>query len=332
MTMPDADTAGIISPIFLFSLPRSGSTLTQRVLATHQKIETAAEPWVLLPFLYARIQHGVYAAYSHTQATKGIDDFCAGLPHGSDDYSAELRKFVLGLYARRAGPTAKYFLDKTPRYHLVVDEIADLFPDARLIFLWRNPLAVIASMIETFGKGRWNLYRFDVDLFDGIDKLICAYGIYQNRSCSVTYEELVGSVEPWKRVFKYLDLEFDELQLGTFSGVSLPGRMGDPTGQKAYKSFSTEPLEKWKSVLANPVRKLWCRRYLRWIGEDRLKLMGYDLNALMTDLGTVPTSYRLIFSDISRMLFGMAFRVFEPLMALDKYLRLRAHKRLYSHT
>ena len=38
------------SPIFLFSLPRSGSTLLQRVLMSHKDIASVAEPWLMLPF------------------------------------------------------------------------------------------------------------------------------------------------------------------------------------------------------------------------------------------------------------------------------------------
>jgi hypothetical protein len=45
----------------------------------------------------------------------------------------------------------------------------ELFPDAKFIFLWRQPLAVAASMIEAFGDGRWNLERYAVDLWDGVE-------------------------------------------------------------------------------------------------------------------------------------------------------------------
>src|SRR5262249_20278294 len=39
------------TPILLLSLPRSGSTLVQRVLAAHPGVATASEPWLLLPLL-----------------------------------------------------------------------------------------------------------------------------------------------------------------------------------------------------------------------------------------------------------------------------------------
>jgi hypothetical protein len=28
--------------------------------------------------------------------------------------------------------------------------------------------------------------------------------------------------------------------------------------------------------MAGPLRQAWCRRYLRWLGAERLALMGYD--------------------------------------------------------
>ena len=39
-----------------------------------------------------------------------------------------------------------------------------MFPDAKVIFLWRNPLAVVASIVETWTKGKWNVDRWQGDL------------------------------------------------------------------------------------------------------------------------------------------------------------------------
>src|SRR6516165_4829830 len=38
--------------IFLFSQPRAGSTLLQRILGRHPDIHTVAEPWIMLPSFY----------------------------------------------------------------------------------------------------------------------------------------------------------------------------------------------------------------------------------------------------------------------------------------
>jgi hypothetical protein len=325
-------TTGMITPVFLFSLPRSGSTLTQRVLATHQKIDTAAEPWILLPFLYSLRREGVYAEYGHKLAVDAIEDFADSLPGGRQAYLHEIRAMALRLYTHRAKPQATYFLDKSPRYHLVAEEIIQLFEAGRFIFLWRNPLSIISSMMETWAQGKWNLYSYDMDLHTGLSCLIDAWSKYSDRAISVKYEDLVsGETSEWRRIFEYLGLEIDECRLNSFSDVALTGRMGDPTGIHAYLSISDDPTIKWEHQLGSPVRKAWCRRYLRWIGKDRLSIMGYDLSDLLNKLDSLPNSYRTVSSDLIRMTYGSVVRVFEPRIIKDKLAALNAGKRARLH-
>ena len=164
-----------MKPIFLMSLPRSGSTLIQRLLASHQDVATVSEPWILLPYLYTLKSHGVYAEYDQRLLITAIKDFCREMPNGKADYLAEMRSYVLRLYETAAGGPYQYFLDKTPRYHLVADKIFELFPDAKYIFLWRNPLAVVASIAQSFSGAKWSLHRNKVDLFTGLENLVSAY-------------------------------------------------------------------------------------------------------------------------------------------------------------
>ena len=67
-------------PLFLLCLPRSGSTLVQRVLASHAEIATVSEPWLLLPLLYSIREHGIRAEYWHQTAAQAIADFIEELP------------------------------------------------------------------------------------------------------------------------------------------------------------------------------------------------------------------------------------------------------------
>lgn len=301
-------------PLFIFSLPRSGSTLLQRILASHDEIATVAEPWILLPYLYTLKETGVYAEYGHHVMAKAIQDFCTNLPNKQDDYLTEIHDFIIRIYSKAAPANTKYFIDKTPRYHLVVEEIINLFTQAKFIFLWRNPLAVAASMIETFGKskGEWNLYGWKVDLFAGLTNLLTAYEKFSTQVYTVRYEDLVSQPDiELPKLFKYLELEFNTELLPNFNQVQLTGRMGDPLRDKQYQSLSCASLEKWKQTLANPIRKLWCRNYLNWIGKEKLIMMGYDLQDLLEEVDTVPTNLHMIGSDILRMSYGMAYSVLE---------------------
>lgn len=319
-------------PVFIFSLPRSGSTLLQRILATHPSVATASEPWILLPFLYARRKNGVYAEYGHRTAIKAFEDFAAGLSGGDQEYLRAVEDLALRLYRDRAGPRARYFVDKTPRYHVVSADIVRAFETGRFVFLWRNPLAIVASMIEVWGHGRWNAYEFEFDLYEGLEGLIEGQELAGDRGISLRYRDLVAeSPDARARVFAHLGLRMDEARPESQQDVQLRGRMGDQVGVRAYRSLSSEPLTKWRQTLGSPLRKWWCRRYLRWIGRERLQAMGFDLDVLLRELSEAPTSWRTVPSDAWRMLYGYLVRLLEPWIVLDKLSNLRHGVRIRAH-
>jgi Sulfotransferase family len=318
------------TPIFLFSMPRSGSTLTQRILGAEPSIATASEPHLLLPYLYALRDRGIYAEYEQLQVKGAIDDFCALLPRKMDDYFAEVARLVSRLYALASPPGTKYFLDKTPRYHLIADEIFRMFPDAKFIFLWRNPLAIVASLME-MQQGKWNLYRSKIDLYEGLQNLVDVYQSKRESVCAVRYEDLIAQPEASARkMFQYLGLPFNSGALSGFSGVALKGRFGDKAGEK-YQVISTQPLEKWKATLSSHLRIAWCRRYLNWIGRERLAVMGYDLNTLLEDLQAIPATYSRIGSDAVRASLGVVYCAFEPRIASHKAKLLTSWHRVHAH-
>lgn len=302
-----------VRPIFLFSISRSGSTLVQRILASHKEIATVSEPWLLLPHAYTLRPRGVDAEYMHPLLVTAIEDFCEQLPGGREDYREQMRRFALELYERAAGG-APYFLDKSPPYCLIADEILSIFPGAKFVFLWRNPLSVMASMTDTWGP--WHPNLMSSDLFIGLPRLIAAYETNRERSHAVRFEDLLGGgEESWRTLTEYLEIEFQPEALRDFSKVELKGRMGDPTGPKRYSRLSSEPTEKWKTILANPLRRTWCRRYLRFLGEERLAAIGYDQAGLIRELDSLPLSLDSLLPDLARSLADL---VKEP-------VRVRTH-------
>jgi hypothetical protein len=282
------------------------------MIAAHDEVCSASEPWFLLPFLYTLRDKGAYGEFGYGLMREAIEDFCHNLPNGKDDYLEEIHTLALRLYKKAANPKARYFLDKTPRYHLVVNDIIRMFPDGKFLFLWRNPLAVVASIMETWGKGKWNLYAYKVDLFEGLENLVNAFEQHGDRILAMQYEDLISSPEAsLRKIFDYLDLEFDKGLLTRFRDARFDGRMGDPTGVRQYRNISQEPLDKWKGTLNNPLRKSWCRRYLKWIGEHRLMLMGYDMDTLQKELEEIPFGANNMASDALRMAYGVAYCILD---------------------
>jgi Sulfotransferase family len=291
-------------PVFIFSISRSGSTLLQRVLAAHEGVATVSEPWLLLPHAYSLRSRGVDAEYLHARMVEAIEDFCAELPGGRAEYERAAHDHALGLYERAAGPGARMFIDKSPPYCLVAEEIMRLFPEGRFVFLWRNPLSAVASMIETWPPWRPTMFRDE--LFVGLPRLIAAYERHRESSHAVRFEQLLDGTDAWDALTSYLGLDFDRSALSSFVNVRLNGRMGDPTGVHAYRELSPEPREKWRATMSNPLRREWCRRYLRFLGADRLAAMGYDEAELQTELSALPGSHEHLLGDLGQALKDLA--------------------------
>jgi Sulfotransferase family len=290
-----------LRPIFLFSISRTGSTLIQRIIAAHRGVATTSEPWLLLPNAYTLRARGVEAEYVQPLMVTAIEDFCKALPQGEDDYLAEIRRFALRLYEKAAGDeNATHFLDKSPPYCLVAEEVMRLFPEGKFVFLWRNMLSVTASMIETWGPWRPNF--MSSDLFLGLPRQIEAYEKNRQRVHAARFEDLVAGDEAvWGELMDYLEIPFEPSALSSFAEVELEGRMGDPTGRRRYSTLSAEPQGKWKKTLANPIRRTWCRRYLRYLGRDRLATMGYDLDEMLAELDGQPFSADDLLADLGQL-------------------------------
>ena len=274
-----------MTPVFIFSLPRSGSTLLQRILATSDHISTTAEPWILLPFVYLLKPTGISAEYWHDHFYRASQDFFLHLPDKSDSYKNEVRSLIQNLYTLAAAPDAHYFLDKTPRYHLIVNEIIDLFPDGKFIFLWRNPLAVVSSMVHSWFDGRWRVKLHHIDLFDGVTNLVHAYLRHTPKICALKYEDLLNNTtQELDRLCAYLEIDPGTITADAYRETRVDGAMGDHTGDAKFTVLSQSPIDQWKSTFNNPYRRRWAKKYLQWIGSENLKVMGYTYSELITQL------------------------------------------------
>lgn len=271
------------TPIFLLSLPRSGSTLVQRVLASHDEVATASEPWLLLPLLLPLRKDVPSPGGWHAGIHEALGDFFQELPDRAVSYERSIADAARRLY-EEAAHGSPYFLDKTPPYSLIVDQIASALPEAKIVILWRNPLAVLASVVETFCDGRWRPQDYPTSLFVGLERLVDGARSHGDRIFTVRYEDLLDGQGGWERLCRYLALEFDPATLQRFSQVQLRGAMGDPTGVRAYSNLAQEPTSKWRGTISNPLRQYWAARYLNWIGDERLAFMGYDGELLRREL------------------------------------------------
>jgi hypothetical protein len=252
------------------------------MLAVHPDVATASEPWLLLPLFYCLGSRPMVADYNHRFGREAIRDLLDRMNGGEAAFRGRLADLALSVYEDLAHG-APWFIDKTPRYHLIADEIIRTFPDGRFIFLWRNPLAVVSSILRTFHQDRWVMHRWTIDLYDGWESLVETYRRHQDdpRVVALRYEDLVHNpARSAKRLACHIGVTFSAAMIHDFRRVKLDGPMGDPTGIGQYQSIDAAPLAKWPATFSNPWRRSWARRYLEWAGRERLALTGYDPDEL----------------------------------------------------
>ena len=295
-----------MKPIFLLSLPRSGSTLLQRKLACHRAISTTNEPWVLLPLLSAFSQSKVNAQYDQTILTSALQDFRDCLTNGQSDWDSSVRIFAESLYSK-VESGADYFLDKTPRYALFAEELRRTFPDAKFIILWRDPLAIVQSMNDTWESGAWGIHRYAIDLYEGLERLVEFARIHKDDSTILRYEEFLSNPDDIvTKLWTDLDLSTSDLR-STEEAVNLQGEMGDPKRHQTGNTVRPQS-QSWRKRPVTLLRKRWMRRYIQWIGADRMETMGYEIESFLTDIDDLPIKWDGFADDFIKMTGAALYR------------------------
>jgi hypothetical protein len=319
-----------ITPIFIFSLPRSGSTLLQKIIASSEMVSTSAEPWILLPLLYSQKEEGTVSEYSHKKAVLALNDVKQRLLDNSKKFDDILVEFILSIYEGLSNPNSKYFLDKTPRYYLIIEEISNIFPNAKFIFLFRNPLSQLNSKLDTHNGRFKTLYGDSVDILYGPNLLEAGYGKLQKKSIKIVYSELINNTQTTiEKLNDYLDIQIDTSIVSNLSKVQLEGSMGDPKlMSNASDKISNDSLNKWKNTFNTPIRRKVAIKYLYGINDNYFELLGESRNEIINELKTIKIKYTHTLRDIFDLIYcylNMRFKlglIFSKKFKWTKYNRL----------
>ncbi len=194
--------AAMKTPIFIVGLPRTGTTLTERILSSHSKVESIGETTFVQMVL--RRESGLQSVESmnpamiEALARKDMEPVAEG-------YLNAVR-YKLG--------SKPMFIDKLPFNFLYLGFIAKAFPDARVIHLRRNPMDACFAMYKqvfTFA------YKFSYTL-DGLGRYYVAYErlrqhwrkVLGPRFVEIEYESLVADQEGQTRaLLVQLGLDFE---------------------------------------------------------------------------------------------------------------------------
>lgn len=187
-------------PIFVLGMPRSGTTLTEQIIASHPEVHGAGE----LPDLLGIAQRPLSGS-AFPGNMRSVDQ--AQLTAWGADYMARLRKHA---------PDSKHITDKMPANFFAVGLIHLMLPNARIIHVNRNPVDTCLSCFTRLFNRKQNqtydlaeLGSYYVDYFRLMDhwRSVLPAGAFLD----VKYEEIVADQEGQaRRMLDYCGLEWDE--------------------------------------------------------------------------------------------------------------------------
>jgi SAM-dependent methyltransferase len=272
--------------IFLISLPRSGSTLLQHIIASHSTVAATAEPWILFPAAYALRPGALSANYNADIGRIALSEFLALLDDGEEQYYAAVRKMALDLYNAYLTKQGKErFIDKTSRYYLILPELFYIFPKANYVFLIRNPLATFASFLESMVFQNWKRLGergIRNDLLDGYRLIREGIRYFGDGAIVVKYEDLVDNPEATvSQLCERLGLEFepDMLHYGKKVGI-LPGKLVDPKSIHKHQTPVKDYVDVWRSKLTTRQERYFAQAFLAHLGQELIGSLGYPYEEL----------------------------------------------------
>ena len=186
-------------PIFVVGLPRTGTTLTERILSSHSNIESAGESFLLQTTI--KRQSGVR---TNEPMTPTVIEAAArkDMARVADGY-IESVAFKFG--------DKPMFIEKLPENFFYLGFIAKAFPDARIIHLNRAP------MDACFALYKQSFFRYAYSL-DDLGRFYVAFarlrdhwrGVLGDRLVEVDYEALVSDQEGTTReLLDRIGVEFE---------------------------------------------------------------------------------------------------------------------------
>lgn len=279
--------------IFLISAPRSGSTLLQTLLSQNSRVFSDLESWFLLHPAYAMAETGILTDYRHDRARRLFVHALAGSEKAGKLHLSLIRAWGREIYsALMSGRTEEYYLDKSPPYTRILPLLFQAFPQAKFIFLIRNPLSLLHSAINTWLDGKLeNLYWCNYDLLGALRHIEEARRSPPPHYREVRYEDLVERPrEVLEALFDFLDIDKNEVRTRYHRSLEaipddLRGFAGDPRGLGKHKEPKSAYKDKWKQLSDSRQLSAFAHAYLEALGPELIDRLGYDYQLLHRESG-----------------------------------------------
>lgn len=230
-------------PIFIVGLPRSGTTLVERIIGSHSAVHSAGES----PALSEAIAEALDRAGA--PATQTWLQYAAGL--GGLEGGTIARAYLARVRARRGDRPR--FSDKQPTNFLYCGLILRAFPNAPIVHVTRHPLAACYAIYKTRFGGT---YPFAYDLGE-LGAFYIQYRrlmdhwhrVLPGRILDVAYEDVVTAQETTtRRLLDYAGLPFESACLDFHLN---PASTATASSVQVRQPLYDSSLDQWRHYAAH---------------------------------------------------------------------------------
>jgi hypothetical protein len=245
-TPPDA-------PIFIIGMPRTGTTLVDRILSSHPDVESAGELQAM-PLAIKK------AAGTRSRTVLDPETVAAAMPA---DLGMVGREYLRMAHHHRREPTAR-FTDKFPGNFQYAGFMARALPSASIICLRRHPLDTVLSNFRNLFATTSRYYDYSYDLLDiaayyvRFDRLMAFWRqALPGRILEVRYEDLVSDQEAQsRRMLWHCNLAWSDACLSFHANIA---PVSTPSAAQVRRPMYSDSVDRWRQhadVLA-PVRRFF---------------------------------------------------------------------------
>ncbi len=191
-------------PIFVVGMPRTGTTLVERIISSHSEVVATGESPAFTDAISAVVER------TEPEASRVFTSFLHTLTRL--DPRSIAAEYLARVATRRDDRLR--FLDKTTLNFFYCPLILRAFPNARIVHLTRHPLASCFAIYQTRFSGGFP-FAYDLneiaDFYIGYHMMMSEWHrILPGRIFDASYEDMIGSQESaTRRLLAYLDLPFE---------------------------------------------------------------------------------------------------------------------------
>jgi tetratricopeptide (TPR) repeat protein len=228
------------SPVFIVGLPRTGTTLAERILASHPLIEAAGE---------LRAMPTAVKRLSASTSSAVIDE--ETIAASSAISPAALGRLYLALAAPHRRQTLR-FTDKLPMNFFYVGFIARALPRAKLVLLRRHPLDSVWSNYKHVFAPNSSVFNYSFDLIDTaayyvlFDRLMKFWQqLFPHRILELRYESMIDDLEgESRRLLAHCELNWTDDCLRFYENER---SVATPSGPQVRQPIYRTSVGRWRA-------------------------------------------------------------------------------------